>query len=48
MQLVKVVIASALVLAACGEGLPEGKGCVLKCISDVKFSHAVVCYTEVV
>ena len=26
MQLAKVVIASALVLAACAEGLPEGKG----------------------
>ena len=25
MQLAKVVIASALVLAACAEGLPEGK-----------------------
>ena len=43
MQLAKVVIASALVLAACGEGLPEGKGCVLKCISDVKFPQTVVC-----
>ena len=29
MQLAKVVIASALVLAACVEGLPEGKRCVL-------------------
>ena len=26
MQLAKVVIASALVLSACAEGLPEGKG----------------------
>ena len=30
MQLAKVVIASVLVLAACAEGLPEGKSCVLK------------------
>ena len=30
MQLAKVVIASVLVLAACVEGLPEGKSCVLK------------------
>ena len=30
MQLAKVVIASALILAACAEGLPEGKSCVLK------------------
>ena len=36
MQLAKVVIASALVLAACAEGLPEGKSCVLKYILDVK------------
>ena len=26
MQLAKVVIATVLVLAACAEGLPEGKG----------------------
>ena len=32
-----VVIASALVLAACSERLPEGKDCVLKCFSDVIF-----------
>ena len=30
MQLAKVVITSVLVLAACTEGLPEGKSCVLK------------------
>ena len=48
MQLAKVVITSALVLAACAEGFPEGKRGVLRCISDVKFSHAVVCYIEVV
>ena len=36
MKLAKVVIASALVLAACAEGLPEGKGFVLKCTPDVK------------
>ena len=35
MQQVKVVIASVLVLAACAEELPEGKGCVLKCTADV-------------
>ena len=35
MQLAKVVITSALVLAACAEGPPEGRDCVLKCISDV-------------
>ena len=35
MQLAKVVIASALVLAACAEGLPEGNGCVLKGTADV-------------
>ena len=37
MQLAKVVIASALVLAACAEGLPEGKSYVLKGSSDVNF-----------
>ena len=35
MQLAKVVTASALVLAGCAEGLPEGKGCVLKSTADV-------------
>ena len=35
MQLAKVVITSALVLAACAEGLPEGKSCELKCTPDV-------------
>ena len=48
MQLAKVVIASILILAACAEGLPESKGCVLKYISDVKFPQVVVCYTKVV
>ena len=33
MQLAKVVITSVLVLAACAEGLPEGKSCVLKGIT---------------
>ena len=36
MQLAKVMIASVLVFAACAEGHPEGKGCVLKCTPDVK------------
>ena len=35
MQLAKVMIASVLVLTACAEGLPEGEGCVLKCIQNV-------------
>ena len=43
MQLAKVVIASALVLAACAEGLPEGNKCVLICES----SSYVVCDTKV-
>ena len=30
MQALKVMITSVLVLAACTEGLPEGKSCVLK------------------
>ena len=37
MQLAKVVITSALVLAACVEGLPDGKDCVLKYILDKIF-----------
>ena len=38
MQLAKVVITSALVLAACVEGvLPEGKNYVLKCTLDKNF-----------
>ena len=37
MQLAKVMITSVLVLAACAEGLPEGRDCVLKCISDLNF-----------
>ena len=51
MQMTKVVIASALVLAVCARELPEGKGCVVKLnvyISDVKFPQSVVCYTKVV
>ena len=43
MQLAKVVIASALVLAVCAEGLPEGNECVLRCEN----SSYVVCYTKV-
>ena len=43
MQLAKVVIASALVIAVCAEGLPEGKDCVLKCIPDVPYLQSVVC-----
>ena len=42
MQVEKVVIASALVLAVCAEGLPEGNERVLRCES---FSY-VVCYTK--
>ena len=38
MQLAKVVvIANALFFAACSEGLPGGKDCVLKCFSDMIF-----------
>ena len=44
MQLVKVVIASVLVLTACAAELPEGNECVLRCESS---SH-VVCDTKVV
>ena len=49
MQLVKVVITSALVLTVCAEGLPEGKDCVLKCTPDKKKSQTAYlgCYTEV-
>ena len=36
MQVAKVVIASVLILKACAE-VPEGKECLLKCVSDVKF-----------
>ena len=36
MQLAKVVITSVLILTACA-GVPEGKACVLKCVSAVKF-----------
>ena len=47
MQLAKVVITSALVFAACAEGLPEGKSCVLKCTLDVKLFHILYhgCYS---
>ena len=38
MQLAKVVIASALVLAACVKALPEGKRA-LKCTLDIKLFH---------
>ena len=48
MQLTKVVIASALVLAVCAEGLPEGKDCLLKYISNVKLPQTVVYYTKFV
>ena len=41
MQLAKVMIASVLVLAACAEGLPEGKTYVLKSIPNVKFTFDV-------
>ena len=47
MQLAKVVITSALVLAVCAEGLPEGKHCVLKCTLNVElvqlFSNDITC-----
>ena len=46
MQLTKVVIASALVLAVCAEGLSEGKDCLLKYISNVKLPQTVVYYTK--
>ena len=36
MQVAKVCIASVLILTACAR-LPEGKECLLKCVSDVKF-----------
>ena len=39
MQLAKVVITSALDIAARAEGLPEGEDCVLKCTPDEKFSR---------
>ena len=39
MQLAKVVITSALVLAVCAEGLPEGKGCMLKFTLDVRLAQ---------
>ena len=47
MQLAKVVITSALVFAACAEGLPEGTDCVLKCTPDKKKTAYLGCYTEV-
>ena len=40
MQLLKVVIASVLVLTACAQGLPEGNEYVLRCEN----SSYVVCY----
>ena len=48
MQLIKVVIASVLVLTACAEGLPEGNKCVLRCenssyvVSDTKVVWSVI------
>ena len=49
MQLAKVVIISALALAACAEGLPEGKEC---CIPECKItycsSYAKVGYSKLV
>ena len=49
MQLAEVMIASALVLAACAEGLPEGKDCVLKCTPGKKIFQTTYlgCYTAV-
>ena len=35
MQLARVVIASVLVFAACANGLPEGRFCLLNCTLDV-------------
>ena len=40
MQLAKVVIASVLVLAACAEELPEGKGCVFEYTPDMTLVRA--------
>ena len=37
MQLAKVVITSALIIAVCAEELPKGKDCVLKCIQEKNF-----------
>ena len=42
MQLTKVVIASTLVLAVCAEGLPEGKDCLLKYVSNVKLPQTIL------
>jgi len=49
MQLAKVVITIALVLAVCAEGLPEGKHCVLKCTPHKIFIQTAFlgCYTKV-
>ena len=49
MQLAKVVIASVLVFAACAEGMPEGKHCVLKSTPHKFFFKTAHpdCYTEV-
>ena len=49
MQLAKVVITSTLIIAACVDRLPEGKGCVLKCIQNVTISQIgyLSCYTKV-
>ena len=50
MQLAKVVIASTLIIAGCVDRLPEGKGCVLKCIQNVTIFQIgyLGCYTKVV
>ena len=44
MQEAKVVIASVLILTACAEGLLQGKGCVLKSISVMKFLKCCLLY----
>ena len=44
MQVAKVVIASVLILTVCA-GVLEGKECLLKCVSDMKFLQ--MSYTKV-
>ena len=41
MQQALVLITTALVLAACAEGLPEGEIFMLQCILDVEFTFDV-------
>ena len=48
MQQALVLIKIGLVLAVCAKELPEGKDCLLKCISDVKLPQTVVCCIRVV